>query len=170
MKKLLFFVLAFSIHLAAWGVDGFSTLEERMSGREFQETGLGKLTSEELAALNAWLRDHSVATLENVGADPAAGAANIVAAGDMRGFANQPKDETRGTVISGTIVGSFDGWAGKGTLFKLTNGMIWQQTEKDSFYVEPVENANITIEKGMFGKWYLSMVGEKSKVRVERIQ
>ncbi len=75
MKKLLFFVLVFSFHVAAQAADEFSTLEERMSGKEFKETGLGKLTDAELAALNDWLRRHSVATLENAAAHPADSAA-----------------------------------------------------------------------------------------------
>lgn len=170
MKKLLFLVLALSIHFATYAADGFSTLEERMSSKEFQETGLGKLSSDELAALNDWLRSHSVATLDNAvsrtGTDPA----NRSVTGDMRGFPNQPDDDSLGDVISGNIVGKFDGWTGKGTVFTLTNGMIWQQDEKDSFYVEPVENAAIIIEKGFMGKWHLSMVGQKKKVKVIRIQ
>lgn len=168
MKKLLFFVLILSIHNLALAVDSFSTLEERMSSREFQETGLGKLGAGELAALNDWLRSHSVATLENTRSSSTA--ANEVAGGDMRGLSNEPKDDSRGKVISGNIEGSFDGWANKGNLFKLTNGMIWQQIEKDSFYIEPIENAAITIEKSLTGKWHLSLVGQKDKVKVARIQ
>jgi hypothetical protein len=168
MKKLLFFVLIFSIHNLAFAVDSFSTLEERMSSREFQETGLGKLSTGELAALNEWLRSHSVATLENVRSESAT--ANEVAGGDMRGLPNEPKDDSRGKVVSGNIEGSFDGWARKGDLFKLSNGMIWQQDKKDSFYIEPIENAAITIEKSLTGKWHLSLVGHKDKVRVVRIQ
>jgi len=168
MKKLLFFTLLFSIHNLAFAVDSFSTLEERMSAREFQETGLGNLSAGELAALNEWLRSHSVATLENTRSSSAA--ANEVAGGDMRGLPNEPKDDSRGKVVSGNIEGSFDGWARKGDLFKLTNGMIWQQVEKDSFYIEPIENAAITIEKSLTGKWRLSLVGHKDKVKVVRIQ
>ena len=62
MKKLLFFILVFSIHLAAQAADEFSTVEERMSGKEFKETGLGKLTDESLPLLMTgcdvirWLR------------------------------------------------------------------------------------------------------------------
>lgn len=168
MKKLLFLVLIFLMQAPAFAADSFSTLEERMSAREFQETGLGKLSSGELAVLNEWLRSHSVATLENVRSSSAA--ANEVADGDLRGLPNEPKDDPRGKVISGNIEGSFDGWARKGDVFKLTNGMIWQQDEKDSFYIEPIENAAITIEKSLTGKWHLSLVGHKDKVRVERIQ
>lgn len=170
MKKLLFFFLAFSIQIAANAADGFSTLEERMSGKEFKETGLGKLTDEELATLNDWLRRHSVATLENVAAPTASSTAMTGPTEDTRGLKNQPKSDSSGDVIQSTIIGTFNGWSGKGGLFKLTNGMIWQQTENDTFSINPVENPEITIKKGFMGSWRLSVVGYNSEVRVKRIK
>jgi hypothetical protein len=173
MNKLLFFVLAFSIHYTANAADSFSTLEERMSGKEFQETGIVKLTEAELAALNDWLRRHSVATLENAVVHSASGEAQTGATKDLRGFENQPKNDPNGLdgkLIHSTIAGTFDGWNGKETLFKLTNGMVWQQTEKDTFYINPVENAAVTIRKGFMGNWKLSIDGHSSNVRVSRIQ
>ena len=44
--------------------EAFSTLEEQMTGKEFMDSGLNKLTPEELAVLNDWLQAHSVATLD----------------------------------------------------------------------------------------------------------
>jgi hypothetical protein len=170
MKKLLFFALAISIHFAANAADSFSTLEERMSGKEFKETGLVKLTEEELSALNDWIRRHSVATLENAAARPPTSTANAESSGDLRGFENQPKGDQGDDEIYATIDGTFDGWKGKGTQFKLTNGMIWQQVEADVFYVKPTENAEITIKKGMWNSWRLSMVGYSSDVRVKRVK
>ena len=170
MKKLLFFILVFSIQIPVLAVDGFSTLEERMSGKEFREAGLAKLTPGELAALNEWLRRHSVATLDIANSRSGSGSSIEIAGGDMRGLPNQPDDDSRGDVISGNIEGRFEGWSGKGTLIKLTNGMIWQLDEKDSFYIEPVNNPAITIEKGFMGRWHLSLVGHKDKVKVIRIQ
>ena len=172
MKKLLFFVLALSLHMAAQAADEFSTLEERMSGKEFKETGLGKLTTAELSALNDWLRRHSVATLENASARPASSAAvaSVTSTEDLRGFPNQPKGNSEDDVIHSTIVGTFEGWEKKGTLFKLANGMIWQMTEDDSFNIPPVENPQIEIKKGFMKKWKLSLLGHKSKVSVTRIQ
>ena len=172
MKKLLFFVLALSLHITAQAADEFSTLEERISGKEFKETGLGKLTTAELSALNDWLRRHSVATLENVSARPASSAA-VASAGsteDLRGFPNQPKGNSEDDIIHSTIVGTFEGWERKGTLFHLANGMIWQMTEDDSFSIPPVENPQIEIKKGFMKKWKLSLLGHKSKVSVTRIQ
>jgi hypothetical protein len=176
MKKLLFFVLAFSIHLAANAADEFSTLEERMSGKEFKETGIVKLTDAELAALNDWLRRHSVATLENTAARPAASAAVAANAGvetntdDMRGFEGKKSDDPADEVIKSTIVGTFDGWRKEGTLFKLANGMVWQQSEQTTFYMKAVENPEVTVKKGFMNSWSLSAVGYNSKVSVKRIK
>ncbi len=171
MKKLLLITLIFSIHVTANAADGFSTVEERMTGEEFKETGLGKLSDQELTNLNDWLRSHSVATLENVSARSSADTVNAGATQDMRGLRVKPKDDDDlGKVINSTIVGTFGGWDRKGTLFKLANGMIWQQSEKDTFTVKPVESPEITITRGFTGTWRLSLVGYNSDVKVKRIQ
>ena len=112
----------------------------------------------------------------NVKARPApSGAASSAAVSsdttqDLRGFPNQPKDDPRGDVINSKIVGTFEGWEKKGTLFKLANGMIWQMTENDSFHISPVENPEVVIKKGFMNKWKLSLTGHKDKVSVKRIQ
>ncbi|MGD9344082.1 MAG: hypothetical protein PVJ25_08615, partial [Desulfuromonadales bacterium] len=169
-KNILLFILVFSIHISAYAVDEFSTIEERMTGREFRETGLEKLTDKELAALNDWLRRHPVATLDNASARPAADSTLGNVSKDTRGLKVEAKDDADDKVINGTIAGTFEGWNGKGTLFKLTNGMVWQQTENDTFYVKAVENPEITITRGFMGNWRLSMVGHNSAVRVKRIK
>jgi hypothetical protein len=173
MKKLLLFTLILSLPIAAHAQEAFSTLEERMSGKEFKETGLSKLTDEELATLNEWVRSHSVATLENATARPAAAgsAAYASATEDTRGFeyhkkTNDPNDKT----INSNIVGTFTGWTGDSTVFTLANGMVWKQAESAAFRIKPTENAEITIKKGMFGGWRLSMVGRNKSVSVNRIQ
>jgi hypothetical protein len=176
MKKLLFFTLVFSIHVSANAQEAFSTLEERMSGKEFKETGLSRLTDEELVELNDWIRRHSVATLENASArstagGTAAGAAYVDSETDIRGFEHEKKFfGGKNDTIHSNIVGTFTGWSGNNTIFKLTNGMIWEQAEGETFVVKATENAAITIEKGMIGGWRLSMVGYNNKVRVNRIQ
>jgi len=184
MKKLLFFTLVFAMHIAAYADEPFSTLEERMSGKEFKQTGLGKLSDEELATLNEWVRSHSVATLENAVAHPSAVAgatsnsmgANSMGANsqgtDSRGFENQPNYDKDGfdDIIYSNIVGTFTGWAGNNNEFTLANGMVWKQVEGDTFNVRATENAQITIKKTMLGAWRLSMVGYNNTVRVERIK
>lgn len=173
MKQLLLFTLMLAIHFAAHAEDAFSTLEERMSGKEFKETGLSNLTDTELATLNEWVRSHSVATLENADARTSStGAAYAGVATDSRGFENQPKfkDDGYDDMIHSNIVGTFIGWRGDNTVFTLANGMIWKQVEGDTFNVRATENAEITIKKSMTGAWRLSMVGYNNTVRVKRIQ
>ena len=164
MNKFLIAVLALLVCATAWAADGFSSLEEQMSGSEFTAAGLDKLTPGELASLNAWLRAHSVATLGAPAAASAAPAASAVSA-DRRGF----KDEDERTPITSRILGNFSGWDGQ-TVFKLENGMIWVQSDKDKFYVRETQNAVAIIEPGMFGVWRLRVDGYDEKCKVKRIQ
>ena len=167
MKNFLISVLIISFCTSLSAAEGFSSLEEQMSGKEFMATGLNKLSPQELDALNAWIRARSLATLDA----PVAGAAAVAAttpAEDQRGLKTQKSEEDR-TPITSRIDGRFSGWDGQ-TVFKLENGMIWEQADKDKFYIKEIENPVVTIEPGMFGTWRLSVEGFNSDCRVERIQ
>lgn len=165
LKPLLLLAGYLAITVASAAEEGFSSLEEQMTGKEFAEAGLDKLTQAELDALNGWIRRHSLATL--AAADSAAPAvAARSPAEDRRGF----KDfEGERTPISSPIVGKFSGWDGQ-TVFKLENGMIWAQSDKDKFYVKELENPVAIIEPGLFGRWKLHIEGHDSECRVERIE
>jgi hypothetical protein len=168
MKKFLITITLLISSFSALAADGFSSLEEQMSGKEYTAAGLDKLTPEELEALNNWLRRHSVATLDA----PRGGSASATAAaagGDTRGLKTPQVDQMERTTIHTRIVGKFSGWDGH-TTFKLENGMIWEQDDKDKFYIKEVENPEVTIEPGMFKSWHLSVVGHNSRCRVERVQ
>ncbi len=148
--------------------DGFSSLEEQMTGTEFTAAGLDKLTPGELASLNSWIRDHSLATVGGAAAAPtesASATASATASTDRRGF----KDEDERSTITSRILGKFSGWDGQ-TVFKLENGMIWVQSDKDKFYVKETQNAVAIIEPGMFGVWRLRVDGFDDKCKVKRIQ
>lgn len=167
MNKFLIALLSLATSLSLLAAEGFSSLEEQMTGKEYTAAGLDKLSQAELDALNAWIRRHSLATLDA----PAASAGGSVAAdktGDQRGIKTKSKEEDR-TEISSNLVGKFSGWDGK-TVFKLENGMIWEQADKDKFFIREVENPAVIIKPAMFGTWRLSIVGHSSECRVERIQ
>ena len=120
MKKLLFFVVPFTMCFTAYAADAVSTIEERMSGKEFMETGLVKLTNEELASLNDWLKRHSVATLDKASTHQTIRQVDSgtipLSTNDKRGLgylgvkSNHDPDDK---VIFGTIAGTIDGWAKK---------------------------------------------------------
>jgi hypothetical protein len=165
MKRCLILILLLSLSPLALGQDGFSSIEERMTGKEFSETGLVKLTPEELAALNEWLRSHSVATLENARYAPSAGAAT----GDMRGFEQQYDWDSDEAVIS-PIKGAFSGWVPEGTVIELENGMVWKTSESTRFVIPAEEGLIAHIDKGMLGGWRLKVEGYNKSVNVKRIR
>lgn len=147
----------------------FSSLEERMSAKDFRAAGLDKLSEAELAALNAWiehnvrLADPAVAAAVAQGQIPAAGAAAPAAAESRVGFENAPREE----VVS-SISGLFKGWTGK-TKFELDNGQVWQQVEEDRYDMN-AESPKVTIEPGSFGTWRLRIEGYNRTTPVKRIK
>lgn len=150
---------ALALSTTALAQQGFSTIEERMTGKEFTAAGLDKLSNEELAALNDWLRSHSVATLDNENQDYS----------DTRGFETQAMAGLDDTDVVSTIKGAFSGWTGD-TIFELENGMVWKQVETGTFYIPPREGAVAIIDKGLFNSWRLKVEGYNKTVRVERVE
>jgi len=169
MKRLLVLILVLFVSLPVLGAEGFSSLEEQMSGKEYTAAGLDKLTPEELKALNNWIRAHSLATLDQ--AKSGATVAAVEATEDNRGFENKKNkdEEEERTVIKSRLIGGFSGWDGH-AVFKLENGMIWEQDDKDKFYIREIQNPEVTIKPGMFGSWHLQVEGYTSRCRVERLQ
>lgn len=135
-----------------------------MTGKEFSSAGLDKLTPAELTTLNQWIHAHSLGTLSTP-APKATGAAPQVT--DRRGLKSEEKEDR--TPITSRLVGKFAGWDGQ-TIFKLENGMIWAQADKDKFYLKEMTNPTVIIEPGMFGKWRLHIEGFDEDCKVKRIQ
>lgn len=148
---------------AAFAQQSFSTLEERMTGKEFREAGLHKLSDEELAALNRWIKARSLTEGEAI--ELVEGRGSDSPGGDRRGFNDGGSDEP----IVSRIPGTFKGWSGN-TEFELENGMVWRQAESGTFSIGETENPRVTIEPGMFSSWYLSVEGYNRRVRVKRIR
>lgn len=156
----------------------FSSLEERMTGREFRDAGLHKLTEQELANLNRWIQLRSLAEGEvpdwaaaaptPARPDDAPGDAGDRARspdeGDNRGLPGGEREEIRSR-----LVGSFGGWRGNDT-FELENGMVWQQAEPGTFSVPEMDNPEVRIRPGLFGSWQLQVGEYNSRVRVRRVR
>jgi len=142
---------------AAAQTEGFSSLEERMTGQEFTATGLHKLSDAELSALNQWIRARSLA-----GSDEARSPRD--AAEEDSSIDKMARKE-----FQSRIVGRFSGWE-DGTEFVLENGMVWVQTEGRSFFMPETENPMVTIRPGAFGSWLLSVDGYNQSTRVKRIK
>ena len=165
MKKTVLALLSLTIGLSAFAATGFSSLEEQMTGKEFSAAGLDKLSKSELDALNEWIRKHSLATLDSPGTAVAAGAVEEDAE-DKGKDKDKKKDPT---TVTSKLVGKFSGWDGQ-TVFKLENGMIWAQADKDKFHTKEIENPTVIIERSMFGTWTLRIDGYDADCRVKQIQ
>lgn len=193
MKKILVLILLLACNFSVLAQESFSSVEERMTGKEFMETGLSKLTDAELTALNKWLKDHSLATMgdrvpasqaaartasqsaaqQQVPASSAPAQSTVSTATtaapvavDKRGF--EGKDEDRTTIVS-NFIGEFKGWDGE-TVFKLSNGQVWKQAEKGRQITKLLVNPQVTIKAGMFDSWHLTVDGYNRNVKVKRIQ
>lgn len=168
--RLVALALAITVTVPAISAASFSSLEERMTAREFREAGLYKLSEQELAFLNRWIQMRSLAEGEVPDwvrhADPAQApaAAPGAATGDQRGFPGGDRSE-----INTRLRGSFSGWRGD-TVFVLENGMVWEQAEPAVFAIPTVENPEVRIRPGMFGSWNLQVAGYNSRVRVRRVE
>ena len=154
-------LLVVSLPLAAQ--QGFASLEEQMTGDEFTAAGLEKLSPQELASLNAWIRSRSLATLDGprYSAAPTSAASQDFSRSDIENMEREP--------FTTRINGPFAGWDGQ-TVFKLENGMIWAQADKDKFFTNEIQSPMVTIEPALFGDWKLSVEGYDKTCRVERIQ
>lgn len=144
----------------------FSSLEERMTGREFTETGLHKLSPEELAALNHWIRQRSLAENEVAVASPRMDSDGRLPdrPGELPAIDRMARE-----AFTSTVVGKFSGWTGN-TRFELENGMVWVQTDGTSFFIPESEDVTVVIRPGAVGTWRLNVDGYNSFTRVRRIR
>ena len=152
-------LLAFALVAGTAVAQEFSSLEERMSAKEFREAGLDKLTPEELAALNAWLGAKMHATGTATAAAPV---------DDRRGF--RDSDEGDGEDIVTRISGPFRGWRALGERFTLNNGQVWEVTDAPTKFVVNLVDPVVRIEPGAFSAWYLRVEGYNARVKVKRVK
>ena len=153
------FVCAFSLIATAAIAKEFSSVEEQMSSRDFKAAGLEKLSPEELAALNAWIRSNPSTS--------GAGVAYNRSADDLVriGF----EDSGAREVVTSNIIGEFKGFRG-GTTFQLENGQTWQVVEGELGGIKAMTNPKVTIRPGLIGGWRLQVNGYNSVAKVKRVQ
>ena len=80
----------------------------------------------------------------------------------------QRKDQDKVKKITSRYVGEFEGWEGD-TVFELENGQVWKQSESGRLSWRAI-NPEITIKRGMFGGYRLSVEGVNKSVRVVRLK
>jgi hypothetical protein len=77
-------------------------------------------------------------------------------------------DKSEVDEIRSRYVGEFTGWDGK-TVFRLENGQVWQQVRSGRLAWR-ADSPMVTIKRGFFGSYRLSVEGVNKQVYVKRIQ
>lgn len=67
------------------------------------------------------------------------------------------------------IAGPFEGWEPR-MRFTLDNGQVWQVIDERSAYYRRQDNPEVTIEKGVFSAYFLSVPGLNARAKVRRVQ
>jgi len=144
----------------------FSSLEERMSSSDFKAAGLDKLSPDELARLNAFIRGEVDTRTEE--AHVAGAREQDLSDAQRMGFKDFSGHREK---ITSSISGTFKGWSGS-TTFTLENGQVWRQAESDSVLAGVhLENPVVHISPGLMGGvWYLQVEGYGATTKVERVQ
>jgi hypothetical protein len=120
-------------------------IENLMSAAEFRDAGPTKLSVGELNHLNSWLNSFT----------------NQIASATAKETLKTPD------VVESQIEGDFKGWDGE-TIFKLTNGQIWQQAEYDYTY-EYAYRPSVTIFKTS-GGYKMKVEDVEETIYVKRIK
>ena len=114
----------------------FPGVQKAMSQEAFEQAGLSKLSPEERARLDEFIRGYVSTTSQQ-----AASAAVDQAAKEGKVKRNEPE------VIQSSIVGTFRGYDGR-TTFTLENGTVWKQSQQVSRAYPPIDSPPVLIIKG----------------------
>ncbi len=110
-----------AVHVLASAPAQQMKIEQVMTPKELQDTGIATLTAPQRQALNDWLNRYSLKLL-------------LAASQQERTTPeSRPVRSSCAPAIESTISGEIEGWDGE-TMFKLDNGQIWQQAEYDYTY------------------------------------
>ena len=150
-----------------------SSLEQQMGSADFQQSGLNKLSPEELAHLQKWLSSHApelAAAIPASEATSASVAANGKPAKDSwfdRLRSHESKAGVPNNTVVSRIVGNFKGW-GPGTTLSLQNGQKWQVADDSSLSIfKPLDSPQVTIKPGMVGGWIMKVQGYNTSAQVK---
>lgn len=132
----------------------FPGVQKAMSPEQFERAGLNKLSPEERAQLDEFIRGY-VSTSTKKAADAAVDQA-------VKEKAKEPD------VIESNIVGPFNGYRGS-TKFVLANGQVWQQSQRDVRPYNQIDSPPVIIVRTKPWGWRMYVLGG-GNVRVSRVK
>jgi hypothetical protein len=175
MRRLILSLAATAVLLSGICVQAAQTskpvdIRDLMSVTQFHQSGLDKLTPQELAAFNSWFSDYLQRANPSasdkptpVTAVPAATLRTPVAA-----FGSEQLPQQGAQQIQSRIDGVLKGWTGD-TVFKLENGQIWKQAGPGYETNMRLDHPQVLIKKLAFG-YLLTLPGHNENVFVRRIK
>jgi uncharacterized protein YdaU (DUF1376 family) len=150
----------------------FPGVKKAMSAEDYETAGLMKLSNEERAELDKFLRGFLSSSNE-----PAAKKATtrpVEEAVKEEDATPLPVEETvkgqkttAAEVIQSRLVGPFTGYDGHST-FTLENGQVWTQSQPDSAVFKKVDSPPVLILKDNVG--YRMYIAGGSDIRVQRVK
>jgi hypothetical protein len=145
--------------LAAAHQSEFPGVERAMSPQTFEAAGLNKLSPEERARLDEFIRGYVATSSEK-----AATAAVDEAAKSGKVRRNEPE------IIQSALVGRFTGYTGRST-FTLENGQVYKQSQQVSRSFPPVDSPPVIVVKGtgMLSGYRMYIAGG-GNIRVVRLK
>ncbi len=158
MKKFILFLAVSLTSLRLLCAEGdFPGLEKSMDSDTYERAGLRKLSKEERAVLDDYIRSF-VAGKQKAAATAAATEAVDKAIQEHK--AEPPQ------ITESRMVGTFKG-VGPRTVFKLENGQLWKPTSGETSPSPAIENPRVIIYKDWAG--YKMFIEGASTVRVKRV-
>ena len=162
-----FALILLALASAAWAQQTSpqsANVEQQMSADEFKAAGLDKLSTQELAALNAWLqRTVAQETAKVVETAKEEGRKEVKE--KNRGFFDFGSAEP----IESTIVGEFNGLS-NGRRYTLANGQVWEQIEPASLAGVRRTNPKVKITPGVLNSWFMKIENYNTMAKVRRIE
>jgi hypothetical protein len=149
--------------VAAMAVEGWVRIEQRLTPAQMHETGLDRLSADELKRLNEILAN-----------EQGAGRVDAAAVGRREDGGRHGAD--RGAAgyigmdaerITTRIEGRVEGWE-PGTEFHLANGQVWKVLKGSMKLRKPKESPEVVLVPGVMGRWFLQVDEDAPKARVYR--
>lgn len=157
MKRSILFLAVSLISLRVLCAEGdFPGLEKTMDSDTYDRAGLRKLSSEERAVLDEYIRSYVFGKQK---------AAATVAATEAVNKAMQEHKVEPPQITESRMVGTFKG-VGPRTVFKLENGEVWKPTNGETSPSPAIENPRVIIYKDWAG--YKMFIEGASTIRVKR--
>jgi hypothetical protein len=179
MKRFALVLLFLSCGSLALAADQFW---QQLTPAERAAAGLDQLSPEQRAALDRlaerYAKEGARQAVEVVKAETAVAVkqAREEAKAQVKAEARKQKIENAGLaardddeVIHTRIAGDFRGWAG-GTVFKLQNGQVWQQTDKEDRFFPNMPDTEVALIPSKLIGWKMEVVKEGLAVKVKRIR